>query len=348
LVTNAIAKLEAAPQFEQDLRLNILPFCHAYARTCELSTWVLSNSRLAIARNWSDFLRQASRLHPTLINLVPHLANKLLHDERTKQQLAPTDVVGRLGGKVRLLQVGGAAIADALWHGLERCGLPPLQGYGLTEASPVVCSNREGKQRPGTIGPPVAGVEVRVDTDKQLWVRGDNVMCGYYRDREATQARIQDGWLATGDLVEQDHLGHYRVIGRMSEVIALSTGFKVSPELIEARLSNIPCIERVLIVGQDKPYTVAMIWPAWSTLPANLFADVSQSRDSMDLRAFYKDLADFVGQRLADLPIFMHPQKFILVTDSLSSDSELVNPKGNLRRNLTITRLQTQIDKAYS
>jgi long-chain acyl-CoA synthetase len=283
-----------------------------------------------------------------LINLVPHLANKLLHDETTKQQLAPADVVSRLGGKVRLLQVGGAAIADALWYELERCGLPPLQGYGLTEASPVVCSNREGKQRPGTIGPPVAGVEVRVDADKQLWVRGNNVMCGYYRDSAATQARIQDGWLATGDLVEQDHLGHFRLLGRMSGVIVLSTGFKVSPELIESRLANIPCIERVLIVGQDKPYTAAMIWPAWSTLPAKLFTDVVQGRDSLELLAFYKDLGDFVGQQLSDLPVFMHPKKLILLSDSLNSDSEFVNPKGNLRRNVAITRLQSQIDKAYS
>lgn len=341
LVTNAIAKLDAAPQFEEDLRLNILPFCHAYARTCELSTWVLSNSSLAIANEWSDFLSQAMRLQPTLINLVPHLANKLLHHEMTKEKLTPHEVISRLGGKVRLLQVGGAAIADALWYELERCGLPPLQGYGLTEASPVVCSNRSGQQRPGKIGPPVQGAELQVDVDGQLWVRGDGVMCGYYRDPLATQARIQDGWLATGDLVERDDLGHYRIIGRVSDVIVLSTGFKVSPELIEGRIENIANVEHALIVGQDQPYVVALIWLACSTLPLiHLANDDCSSTESLR-----ETFAETIQQVLADLPSFMHPRRIILIADPI--DPDLLTPKGNLQRKKCLVRLQSRIDAAY-
>ena len=346
LVCNALAKLEAAPQHEHDLRLNILPFCHAYARTCELSTWVLSNSGLVIANDWNDFLRQASKLQPTLINLVPHLANKLLHDEKTKQKLAPNEVLDRLGGKVRLLQVGGAALPDALWYELEKCGLPPLQGYGLTEASPVVCSNRAGQQRPGTIGPPVSGVELRVDAQGQLWVRGDGIMCGYYGDPQATQTRIQGGWLATGDLVEKDELGHYRIRGRISEVIVLSTGFKVSPELIEGRLANTACIERVLVVGDDQPYIVAIIWPAWSNLPSSHFCDDSRDRRSLNLGMFQELLAASVRHSLADLPTFMHPRKFIVESGCIGSD--YVTAKGNLRRKLAISRFQAQIEEAYT
>ncbi len=346
LVSNALAKLEAAPQFEHDLRLNILPFCHAYARTCELSTWVLSKSRLAIANDWSDFLHQAGELHPTLINLVPHLANKLLHQEATQERLAPQEVVSRLGDNVRLLQVGGAPIADELWAELDKSGLPPLQGYGLTEASPVVCSNRVGKQRAGTIGPPVAGVELRVDTIGQLWVRGDGVMLGYYNDLAATQARIEDGWLATGDLVERDEIGHYRLMGRISEFIVLSTGHKVSPELIESRLENLECIDRALLAGENRPYVVALIWPAWSSLSLNLFTNDCRDTSDLNHQAFSKHLADSVLHILPDLPQYMRPRNFIFVLGSI--DPELLTPKGSLRRKLVLTHYRAQIDEAYS
>ncbi len=346
LVSNAFAKLGAAPQSEQDLRLNILPFCHAYARTCELSTWILSNSRFAIARDWDDFLRQAGDLQPTLINLVPHLANKLLHQEKSKQRLASYKVASRLGGNVRLLQVGGAPISDELWYELEKSGLPPLQGYGLTEASPVVCSNRAGLQRPGTIGPPVEGVELRVDPGGQLWVRGDGVMLGYYSDPAATQTRIQDGWLATGDLVERDELGHYRLRGRISEFIVLSTGHKVSPELIETRLESLKWVDRVLLAGENRPYVVALIWPAWSDLSPAFFVGDSPDRDSLNLAVFHEQLANQIPYTSSDMPEYGYPRKFIVVADSI--DPSLVTPKGSLRRKMVISRYCSQIDAAYS
>ncbi|MDX1929640.1 MAG: AMP-binding protein [Pirellulaceae bacterium] len=346
LVSNAWAKLDAAPQVEDDLRLNILPFCHAYARTCELSTWVLSNSRLAIATDWDDFLRQASVLRPTLINLVPHLANKLVHQTNTKEQLQPHEIAARLGGQVRLLQVGGAAISDDLWHALANSGLPPLQGYGLTEASPVVCSNRAGEQRPGRIGPPVMGVELRVDAVGQLWVRGEGVMLGYHRNPTATQTRIQDGWLATGDLVDLDELGHYRVTGRLSEVMVLSTGLKVSPESIEGRMEAVEGIERAVLVGESRPYLVALIWPAWRDLPNHLFVDGTRDPASLNLARFHAQLTDWVRGVLSDLPAYALPRKFIVVWNEV--DSNLFTAKGSLRRQAVIVHFQAQIDEAYA
>ncbi len=338
LVSNAFAKLDAAPQRKQDLRLNILPFCHAYARTCELSTWVLSNSRLAIAQDWMSFQEQARLLRPTLINLVPHLASKLLYDPVTKQRLNGKEVASGLGGNVRLLQVGGAPLADDVWHELEKAGLPPLQGYGLTEASPVVCSNRAGLQRPGTIGPPVAGVELRVDSQHQLWVRSEGVMQGYYGDPMSTQVRIQDGWLATGDLAECDSSGNYRIVGRLSDVIVLSTGLKVSPEPIEARLNAESLIERSLLAGEGNPYLVAVVWLA-SVNDGSMLSENSGP--------LYELLASIVRERFVDLPEFMHPQKFIVVAGS-ETDSKFIGPKGNLRRKVALAHFAGPIQRSYS
>ncbi len=345
LVSNAIAKLDAAPQFETDLRLNILPFCHAYARTCELSAWVLSNSRLAITTDWSSFVRAAQMIRPTLVNLVPHLVSRLVSE--AKQMDAPENIAAVLGGQVRLLQVGGAALPDALWYELASVGLPPLQGYGLTEASPVVCSNRAGQQCPGTIGRAVKGVELQVDSERQLWVRGPNVMQGYFGDAQATRERIRDGWLATGDLVEQDTDGHYRITGRISEVIVLSNGFKVSPELIETRLSVTKWIHQVMIVGQDRPYLTAVLWPAWEVLPADCFTESSQQRSSFNRAAFLAKLKSGFNDALRDLPKFMHPRRFIVQIETLEGDSELVNAKGGLRRGAVSEKLAQEIAALY-
>ncbi len=130
LLSNARAKLAAAPQFATDVRLNILPFAHAYARTCELSTWILSGSQLCIAPDWNTFLSWALELEPTLVNLVPQLVYRLVdHMDATASEFP-------LGHRLRLLQVGGAALRPAVWKRLAARGWPPLQGYGLTETSP--------------------------------------------------------------------------------------------------------------------------------------------------------------------------------------------------------------------
>ena len=349
LLSNAIAKLDAAPQFATDRRLNVLPFSHAYARTCELSTWVVSQSTLAIAKDWDAFLTEAKRFRPTLVNLVPHLVSKLLH--RSEQAVAPeceNTVSERLGGEVRLLQVGGAAISDSDWSALAQCGLPPLQGYGLTEASPVVCSNRTGTQQPGTIGVAVKGVQLKVDSEKQLWLRGPNVMLGYYKDQAATEERIRDGWLATGDLVEQAADGHYRIIGRTSSVIVLSTGFKVSPELIESRLVMSPWIERVLIFGQAQSSTLAILWPSWDRLPGEFYVDANISRGSLDLDVYLSAVSEDAAKLLGDLPKFMQPRRFLVERDDLESGSSLLNAKGVLRRDAVTEQLAAKISAAYS
>ena len=337
-----------------------------------MSTWVCSNSRLAIASDWNRFLVAARRLQPTLVNLVPSLIDRLVRE--AEQVPAPEQVAAKLGGNVRLLQVGGAALPDSLWHKLAEEGLPPLQGYGLTEASPVVCSNRAGEQRPGTIGPAIDGVGLQVDAEGQLWVHGPNVMQGYYRDPQATQSRIFDGWLATGDLVEQDADGHYRVIGRVSEVIVLSNGFKVSPELIETRLLALPWIERVMIVGQDRPFTAAILWPVWKSIPQEFVVDSPTCERSQlsssspvsslvltpapqrwrlpdgrlyDQAALVTCLTKRFEEVLYDLPKFMHPRRILLQLGEIDADPELVNAKGGLRRRVVAEKLKSQIAELY-
>ncbi len=331
LLTNARAKLGAAPQLSRDLRLNILPFAHAYARTCELSSWIISGSRLAIAHSWADVVRQAPELRPTLINVVPYLAERMA--------LLLEDKPQALGDQLRLLQVGGAAIDDRLWQRLAKLGLPPLQGYGLTEAAPVVCSNRAGSQRPGSVGPPVAGIELRVDAAGVLWCCGPNVMLGYWRNNAATRQSVVDGWLSTGDLAEIEPNGSVKIFGRAAQQIVLSTGYKVSPELIERELCREIGIERAVVFGGGRPYAVALLWSPEGDVQTQPTAINPQLMEHWRAR---------IAARLKSFPSHAIPRQFTWIEQPLSVESGLLTVKGSLRRTEIAAHYRESIESLYA
>ncbi|MEZ6135658.1 MAG: AMP-binding protein [Pirellulaceae bacterium] len=336
LLSNAIAKLDAAPQYPSDLRLNILPFAHAYARTCELSTWILSRSRLAIAGNWDDWLEQAGELRPTLVNLVPYLA------ELATDALA-ADAPKALGGKLRLLQVGGAALSDELWQQLSAQGLPPLQGYGLTEASPVVCSNRTGSQRPGVIGPAVQDVELRIDEDGVLWTRGPHVMLEYWRSPELTEGAIRDGWLCTGDLVEPTGHG-MRVLGRVSQQIVLSTGYKVCPEAVEAKLRTHPWIEQAVVVGDKRKHISALVWPRLHAIPADFFRAETREEPrelrNLETARWLTAIVNYCS-RFNDLPSYAIPRDIRVLPSPMRVEDGTLTRKGTPNRNYWLNFIES-------
>ena len=324
LVSNGLAKLDASPQFATDLRLNLLPFSHAYARTCELSTWVLSRSRLAIASDWAALLACAPRLQPTLVNLVPYLAAGLAD--------ALDDNPNALGKSMRLLQIGGAAVSEVLFDRLEAHGLAPVQGYGLTEASPVVCSNRAGCQQQGTVGMPVIGTELRIDNQGVLWVRGPQVMLGYWNDVDATSDALRDGWLCTGDLATQDTDGMVRILGRQSEQICLTTGYKVSPEEIEALMLTDEWLEQAVVLGNQCSCISAWVWPKFQEIPGRFFDGKQRNRTSLNTNAWTAALRQRVQARMQHLPRYMVPETICLLPEPLSPSNGTLTSKLTPRR----------------
>lgn len=327
LLTNAQAKLSAAPQRSADLRLNLLPFAHAYARTCELSTWIISGCRLAIAEHWAQFLTLGQQLRPTLINLVPALAERLIQEFEADERR-----YGTFRDSLRLLQIGGAAVGDALFSRFSELGLPPLQGYGLTEAGPVVCSNLAGQQESGVVGPPVRGTQIRFDEDNVLWVRGPQVMLRYWRAPELTQQTIVDGWLNTGDLATRDEAGRIRILGRQSTQISLSNGLLVSPEEVECIFLRHPWIAQAVVVGKNQPRCHAWVWPHLQQLPDEFFMDENPSltdrRDQLDEVRLSRCLSAWMADNLRHLPRYMCPEHIQILAEPLSVEAGTATVKG--------------------
>ena len=219
LLTNAIAKLAAVPQTTSDRRLSLLPMSHAYARTCDFGTWLIAGGQLAIGKGWEGWRRFADALKPTLINVTPSIAQRLVDDPSASS--------------LRLLGCGGAAMQRGEFDRWTRRGVTVIQGYGLTEAGPCVCSSTPSEVMAGCVGRPVPGVRVRLRSS-ELQVRGPGVMAGYDHDPTSTEAKLTaDGWLRTGDEAWIDDAGRVWILGRIDDVIVLANGYKIHPGGIE-------------------------------------------------------------------------------------------------------------------
>ncbi len=362
LISNAEAKLDAMPQYASDLRLNLLPFSHAYARTCELTTWILSGSTLCTAGTSKDFIKIAQAIRPTLINAVPSLyhnwleawnsqasridrasradhasvmpsgGNAVSETQSDRCERALDTLNGFLGGNIRQLASGGAAIPKKLRDQFGAQGLFIYQGYGLTEASPVVCSNRavgfDGKPILEGVGPPVRGVQCRIEQDGQLAVRGPGVMQGYWRDEKATSERIQGGWLMTGDSIETARLleptlqesslfdsnSALHISGRIDDLQVLSNGTKFAPLPLESKIERIEAIEKSVLIGGDRPRPLLVV----QLVPG---AKVSRV-----------ELLDRVAGELADEPHHLRPVELVISNEPWTAENGLKHWKGAVNR----------------
>ncbi|MFN7731560.1 MAG: AMP-binding protein [Pirellula sp.] len=329
LISNAAAKFDAMPQSPDDLRLNLLPFAHAYAKTCELGVWAFSGGTMACSQGMRQTLEHARQLKPTLINAVPafyhHVANE-----------AEGDVIhAKLGGRIRRLASGGAPLLESLRALYERLGFPIYQGYGLTEASPVVCSNRAGTTATPAcllgVGPAVTDTRLRLDGDNRLWVRGPGVMQGYWNDPGATEARIMDGWLDTGDhanlhgaarasSVDVPLGAALSITGRSDDIQVLANGYKFSPAPWERILMDSLPIERCILIGNHRVTPLLAVQTRADSLlsPPQLLA--------MALDA------------LRDAPRYCQPARLVIDREAWTPETGLVHWKGHLLRRALETR----------
>lgn len=336
LFENASALSQAVGGDRSELRLSILPFSHMYARTCDLYAWLLRGSRLVIGGGRESLFRDLAVVRPTAINAVPYFYQKCIELAASAADAkASTGLRALLGGEVTRCFCGGAAVAPRVERTLADAGLPLLVGYGLTEASPVVTASTAQDHRPGAVGKPLPGVEVRLDTDGEVLVRGPSVMLGYWNDPLTTIEVLQEGWLRTGDLGRLAEGGFLEIVGRKKEQIALATGKKVAPAKIEALLCASPWIEQAAVVGEGRNCLGALLVPnpeRVRSMVRSLGLWVWSKRAALQRPQIRQALADEIQKCLADCPPEEQVHAFELLGRAFSTERGEMTEKLSLRR----------------
>lgn len=292
--------------------------------------------KLAVEVGWRKFEHEQGRTgwHPLLL-LWP-LLKKLVADK----------ITGRLGGRLKVAISGGAALAPEISKVFISLGVPILQGYGLTEASPVVSVNRLDNNIPASIGIPFPGVEVRIGDDDELLVKGPNVMLGFWNNEQATAEILDsDGWLHTGDKarIEGEHL---YITGRIKDIIVLANGEKISPTDMEMAISGDSLFSQVMIVGEGRPYLSALVVLDEGRLN-KLAPEQNLEQDSPDNKQLEKFLLGRISECLHEFPGYAQVRRVKLSPEQWTVDNELITPTLKIKRKKIQERYKNEIEGMY-
>jgi long-chain acyl-CoA synthetase len=266
-------------------------------------------------------------------------------------RLVGAKVRARLGGALRVAVTGGAPISAEIAGFFLGLGVPLVQGYGLTEAGPVVTLNPLDDNRPDSIGRPLPDLELRIGPEQELWVRSPGVMQGYWRQAEATADAIDaEGWLHTGDQVRMDADRHVFITGRLKEIIVLANGEKVPPADMELAITGDELISQVLVVGEGRPYlaALAVLEPdAYARLARAQGLDPDPLREASGPRL--EDLLlERIGDRLLGFPGYARIRRVAIVPDPWSIEGGTMTPTMKLKRAPILARLAPVVDGLYA
>jgi long-chain acyl-CoA synthetase len=263
-----------------------------------------------------ELLKQKMNIFEELLN---SLVNLLVRKKIKKQ----------FGGNLRAFISGGGALDKEIGEFLNAIGLPTLQGYGLTETSPVVSCNPIHKIKVETVGPPFRGNKVKIAEDGEILVKGENVMLGYWNKKEETANVIKDGWLHTGDIGEIDpEDGYLKITDRKKDIIVSTGGDNISPAKIENMITNEPEIEQCIVYGDKKSYLVALIVPN---------------------KEFLKERIDIIIKSINNkLTLVEKIKKIQLIDENFSIENGLLTPTMKVKRKKVTEKYKNELENLYS
>lgn len=295
---------------------------------------------LAVSVGYSRFEHRQGRApwHPA------HLFWPLL------RRLVADKVLAKLGGRMRAGICGGAALSPEIAQVFIGLGLPVLQGYGLTETSPVVSVNRLQDNVPASVGAPIPGVEVRLGERDALLVRGPNVMLGYWNNPDATRAVIDSqGWLNTGDTARIDQAGRIYITGRLKEIIVLSTGEKISPVDMESAILRDPLFEQVMLIGEGRPYLSVLAVlnsDRWEKLARE--SGIGPSRDALlGKRQAEEIVLERIARQTKSFPGYAQIRRAALTLEPWTVENGFLTPTLKVKRGRVLEAYRREVERLY-
>jgi long-chain acyl-CoA synthetase len=304
---------------------------------------VLFNSAVKVGHYRFEYQQKRRSWHPRLL-LWP-LFKRLVADK----------VLGKLGGHLRFSISGGAALSPDISRVFIGLGLPVLQGYGLTETSPVISVNRVVDNQPASVGKIIPGIQVRIAENGALLTKGPHLMQGYWNNPQATEAMYsEDGWLDTGDVARLDDEGRIFITGRIKEIIVLSNGEKVPPVDIEAAIQNDPLFEQVMVVGEGKAYL-----SAFAVINDEQWQALTQATDfnNVQFGSAWPDVLrspqakhfamSRIDAQMKQFPGYAKIRRITLLAEAWSTENGLLTATQKLKRTDVLDRYRQEYETMY-
>jgi long-chain acyl-CoA synthetase len=370
MLTNAnfLANVRAARErinvTPDDKFMSFLPLSHVLERTAGSFIPILTGSAIAYAESVKKLVDDLKEARPTILISVPRifekmevkivagikakggLAQKIFHTSLKKDHggvmvrladlIMSRKIAAVFGGRLRFAVSGGASLDPRILRFFDNLGIRIIEGYGMTETSPVISVNPLGAARFGTVGIALKSVEVKISLEKEIMVKGANVMQGFWNLPEVTQEKFtSDGWLLTGDLGFLDKDGYLTLIGRKKEMIATTDGKKVNPEKLEAALEMSPYISQSLVIGHGREALAALIVPELENFEPEAMPDVCNMISA--------EVDKFNAKAMPHERI----KRFELLERPFTIEAEELTPTLKLRRHIIEKKYAELIEKIY-
>jgi long-chain acyl-CoA synthetase len=294
-----------------------------------------------VGEKWADLVL-AKRPVPAMLRIGKALADRLVF----------TKLKERTGGRIRFFISGGAPLGADIARFFYAAGLPILEGYGLTETSPVITLNTLEAPRPGTVGPPIPGVEVAIAQDGEIVARGPNIMAGYWNKPDATRDALDaDGWFHTGDVGELDADGYLRITDRIKDLIVTAGGKKIAPQPIENLVRSSPFVLNAVMIGEGRKFPALLVTPNFEALrrwAAERNLQLTNPHDFLAQPDVVAKVEREVMLKLRDLAHFEMPKKILLVEQDFTVEGGELTPTLKVKRSVVEEKYKALIDSAYA
>ncbi len=371
-----------------DVFLCFLPLSHAYEHTVGQFFPMTVGAQIYFAESVEKLTDNMQEVRPTIMTAVPRLYEAMharimramakatpfqqrmfnlaltLGRKKIDHGLGPLDSLKnlvaellvrrklrkRFGGRLKAWVSGGAALNEEIGLFFLSLGVRLLQGYGQTEASPVVSANPPRRIKIRTVGPALEGVEVKIAADGEILVRSEAVMKGYWRDEAATAATVREGWLHTGDIGALDEEGYLRITDRKKDIIVLSGGDNVSPARVEGFLVLQPEINQAMVHGDKHPHVVALLVPdeefirSWARRSGGA-GDLARLSDDAE---FHKAFAPVIDRVNAGLSPIERIRRYAIAPEPFTTENAMLTVSLKIRRHKIMERYGALLERLYT
>jgi long-chain acyl-CoA synthetase len=378
LVDISRAALKVFPLSDSDVTLSFLPYSHVFERINGVFIGLLFGGQAWISRGVDHLSAELGEVQPTVMCSVPRVYEKMYAAVMSRVRESPAyrqtlfhwalnvgkqhhvgkksggllnaqyGLADRLvlaglrkrltGGRLRFFITGGAALSRDIEEFFWSCGIPILNGWGMTEMSSGACSNTLAAHKFLTVGKPFPGVELKIADDGEILVKSPGNMLGYHKNPEATAETLRDGWIYTGDIGEIDRDGFLKITDRKKALFKTAVGKYIAPQPIEFGLTQDPLIDRALVIGESRPYVTALIVPDWA-------AAKQQGLDEKALRAHIQKIVDGVNSHLGNWETVKY---FTLLPEDFTEAKGELSLKLDVKRKVVAQNYAAQIEAMYA